>query len=626
MMQRTGNLLCKHNTFNAITRNCFPQRVILFANVSKCHYHTNFKNDDNEIAFGSTKVTYQIGIKNTRRYLHSTIFLKNKRFPLTDAGNLKNSATNVKDLKDPNKHSSVKSKLKSFSKFVLYGLIFGTGYLGYNIYRESHPSKQSPQSTSLDDGSPRKTLVILGTGWGAVSLLQKLDSSLYNVIVISPRNYFLFTPLLTSTPMGTINLKSIMEPIRSIMRRSKSNIVFHEAWANDVDPVNKKIIITPVNKNKHNNDETPDTIEISYDYLVVSVGAESTTFNIPGVNENAIFLKEVEDSQRIRDRILKNIEKATFLKPNDPQRSNLLNFVIVGGGPTGVEFAADLKDFVDQDLTKTMPDIASDIRVSLIEGLPNILNMFDKSLIEYTQDFLKFEKKIDLRLNTMVKTVEPDYLVAKTKDGKEAKIPFGVLVWSTGIRANPLCQKIASHLPKVQTEKRGLLINDKLQLLGAEDSIFAVGDCTFHPGLVPTAQVAHQEGVYLAKTFKTMAMINQLDWQIKNQKQQLLLNKNNKVDNDNTSIKKHLDLMNKNLQNLKKQIVDFKYLHKGTLAYIGSDKAIIQLNYLGNDYKFSGGSYVFWLWKYAYLSMCVSLRNRVMVTTDWISTYIFGRD
>lgn len=504
-----------------------------------------------------------------------------------------------------------KSKLRSFGKFVLRFTLYSTlavaGYFSYSLYKELHPDEQEPQSSTFADGSPRKTLVILGTGWGAVSLLQELDTTLYNVVIVSPRNYFLFTPLLPSTPVGTVNLKSIVEPIRSITRRSKGEVVYYEAYATDIDPANKTLTIKPVSSDSESNGgETDQSLKtLNYDYLVMSIGATSTTFNIPGVTENAIFMKEVSDSERVRAKIMNTIEKASFLPRGDPERAKLLNFLIVGGGPTGVEFAAELQDFIKQDLTKIMPEVAQDIKVSLIEGLPNILNMFDKKLIDYTQKFL-INEDIDLKLNTLVKRVTPDAVYASCK-GEEVEYPYGVLVWSTGIKPQKLAMDMMKKLD-AQTERRGLLIDDKLRLLGAEDSVFGIGDCTFHPGWVPTAQVAHQEGEYLAKNLKKLHQIDQLKWKMEQP-----------GCTDKESLKAEIEKIESNM-------VDFQYSHKGTLAYIGDDKAIVDLNIAGSKYRLSGGNVVFWFWRSVYLSMCVSLRNRVLVTADWIRTSVFGRD
>ena len=493
---------------------------------------------------------------------------------------------------------NIAKKLVKYTLVTLSGL---TAYFAYITYVELHPKTQLPQTTTFKNGSPRKKLVILGTGWGAVSLLQKLDTTQYNVIVVSPRNYFLFTPLLTSTPVGTIDLKSIMEPIRHIIRRKKGEVVYLEANATDIDPISKNITII---------DNSQETKNITYDYLVMCVGAESTTFHIPGVKENAIFIKEAYDSLKIKDKILNNIERAAFLDINDPKRKQLLSFVVVGGGPTGVEMAAELQDYVNESLSKWVPEISKDISISLVEGLPNILNMFDKNLIEYTQNFIR-DSNIDLLLNAFVKSVDENAITVEVHDTKQL-IPYGMLIWATGIQPREITRKLGQKLSAFQTDRRGLLINSKLQLLGAENSIYAIGDCTFHVGLAPTAQVAHQEGQYLAKIFKQVHKLNQLEWESK-----LESNKSDLRQEQIESQRKYI---------LENKIPDFEYSYKGTLAYIGSERAIAELKIAGRDYQLRGSPFAFLFWKIVYLSMCVSVRNTLMVSMDWCKVYFFGRN
>ncbi|CCK68246.1 uncharacterized protein KNAG_0A05830 [Huiozyma naganishii CBS 8797] len=556
----------------------------------------------------SCKLSTHLGVRVCERQFSVFSFVKQR--------------SNLPEIKPETKVTKMPSRFGKYTRtgfrYALYATLGATVFFSYSLYRELHPSKRIPQTPTFPNGQPKKTLVVLGTGWGAVSLLQSLDTTMYNVVVISPRNYFLFTPLLTSTPMGTVNLKSIVEPIRAILGRSKGDVKFYEAQAIDVDPAQKKILVRSAVGDKNNNGnesisgdlKLPDhgVKNISYDYLVVSVGAESTTFNIPGVQENAYFMKEVTDAERVRARILDNIEKASFLPVGDTRRKQLLNFLVVGGGPTGVEFAAELQDFVKQDLKKWLPELSKEVKISLVEALPSILNMFDQSLIDYTQTLLKHEN-IDLKLNTMVKKVTKNSIVA-SNEGKEVEIPYGLLVWSTGNKPRVLTQKIMSKLEE-QTDRRGLLINDNLQLLGAEDSIYALGDCTFHPGFVPTAQVAYQEGRYLAKTLEALFKVEQIKWEL---------------DNNQELPTKKIVRLQKELSKHESSIVAFQYSHMGTLAYIGSEKAIADLNIAGSQYKLSGGPLLYWFWKSVYLTMCISLRNRVMVTADWINAYIFGRD
>lgn len=486
---------------------------------------------------------------------------------------------------------------KAFLQLTLFTGLAGTAYVSYQLYREKNPAPQKPQTATFSNGSPRKTLVILGSGWGSVSLLKNLDTTLYNVVVVSPRNYFLFTPLLPSTPVGTVELKSIVEPVRSIARRAPGEVHYYEAEALDVDPVNKTVKIKSVNS------EHDYELDLKYDYLVNGVGAQPTTFGIPGVVDNSSFLKEISDAQEIRMKVMTSIEKAASLPPNDPERSRLLSFVVVGGGPTGVEFAAELRDYVDQDLAKWMPGLSKEIKVTLVEALPNILNMFDKSLVDYAQNLFK-EDRIDLRLKTMVKNVDKTHITAKSGDDLE-KIPYGVLVWATGNAPREVSKKLMEKLD-VQNSRRGLLIDEKLRLLGAENSIYAVGDCTFYPGLFPTAQVAHQEGEYLAKVFKKLHKIDQVKWE---------------QANNNTNDPK----LQSKLERLESQIQPFHYEHMGALAYIGSEKAIADLAVGESKYR-SAGSFTFWFWKSAYLSMCMSFRNRVLIAMDWTKVYFLGRD
>ncbi|SCU77428.1 LAME_0A01090g1_1 [Lachancea meyersii CBS 8951] len=496
------------------------------------------------------------------------------------------------------------SMLKKIGKYTLYSalgsVLAGTGYVSYKLYKEKNPSPQQPQSPIFDNGSPRKTLVILGSGWGSISLLKNLDTTLYNVVVVSPRNYFLFTPLLPSTPVGTIELKSIVEPVRSIARRAPGEVTYYEAEALDVDPVEKTVKIRSLSSK-----EEDAVLNLNYDYLVVGVGAQPTTFGIPGVFENASFLKEIPDAQEIRVKVMNNIEKAATLSPSDPERKRLLNFVVVGGGPTGVEFAAELQDYIDQDLSKWMPALSKELNVTLVEALPNILNMFDKSLIEYAEDLFR-QEKIELKTNTMVKNVTPTTITAKCGDTTE-DIPYGVLVWATGNAPREVSKSLMSRM-ETQNSRRGLLINDKLQLLGAEDSIWAIGDCTFYPGLFPTAQVAHQEGEYLASVLKKQYKIDQYKWH--------MLQNPNVAETNKYQTK---------VEKVQSNIKAFKYSHQGALAYIGSEKAIADLA-VGESMYQSAGSFTFLFWKSAYLAMCLSFRNRLLVAMDWCKVSFFGRD
>ncbi|KAJ0302896.1 hypothetical protein COL5a_011343 [Colletotrichum fioriniae] len=484
------------------------------------------------------------------------------------------------------------------------------GYIGYVVYDDRHPEDQ----VELDP--TKKTLVILGTGWGSVSLLKKLDTENYNVVVISPRNYFLFTPLLPSCTTGTIEHRSIMEPIRTILRHKKAAVKFYEAEASSVDPERKVVKILDTSEIKGTTSET----EVAYDLLVVGVGAENATFGIPGVRENSCFLKEINDAQAIRKKIMDCVETAAFKDQSAEDVSRLMHMVVVGGGPTGVEFAGELQDFFEQDIKRLVPEIADRFKVTLIEALPNVLPSFSKQLIEYTEKTFE-EEKIDILTKTMVKKVTDTYVQAEGTgpDGKKQTltIPYGLLVWATGNAVRPIIRDLITKIPAQKDSRRGLAVNEYLVVQGTRD-IWAIGDCAV-AGYAPTAQVAAQEGNFLAKLFNNMARTETLEERV----QELSTNLNLKPGNA-AEVAKEIEAHERQLRRIK-DIKPFHYSHQGSLAYIGSEKAVADVAWWNGNIA-SGGTMTYFFWRSAYLSMCFSTRNRLLVVNDWLKSKVFGRD
>ncbi|KAK7529460.1 external NADH-ubiquinone oxidoreductase 1 mitochondrial precursor [Phyllosticta citribraziliensis] len=490
--------------------------------------------------------------------------------------------------------------------------IAGLGYISYGIYQMRNPDDQpAPDPT-------KKTLVILGTGWGSVSLLKKLDTENYNVVVISPRNYFLFTPLLPSCTTGTIEHRSIMEPIRNFLRHKKAAVKYYEAEATKVDYEKKVVYIKDESEIKGDVSAT----EVPFDMLVVGVGAENATFGIPGVREHGLFLKEVEDAQRIRKRIMDCCETAIFKDQSEEEVKRLLHMVVVGGGPTGVEFAGELQDFFNDDLKKWIPEIKDNFHVTLVEALPNVLPMFSKQLIEYTEKTFK-EETITIRNKTMVKKVTEKYIEAESTgpDGQKQieRIPYGLLVWATGNALRPVVRDLMSQIPEQASSRRGLAVNEYLVVKGAEN-IWAVGDCAV-ANYAPTAQVAAQEGAFLARLFNNMAKTEQIEVELKN-----LSDAQEKAPSKDVrdQVFGEIKELQKRLRRVK-QMGPFEYSHQGSLAYIGSEKAVADISWLTGNIA-TGGTLTYFFWRSAYLSMCFSTRNRILVLVDWIKAKVFGRD
>ena len=409
-----------------------------------------------------------------------------------------------------------------------------------------------------------------------------------------------------------------MEPVRSILRHKKATVKYYEADATKIDHEKKVVYINDDSDIKGDMSST----EVPFDMLVVGVGAENATFGIEGVRDHSCFLKEVGDAQKIRKRIMDCVETASFKDQSAEERKRLLHMVVVGGGPTGVEFAGELQDFFEQDLRKWVPEITDNFHVTLVEAMDKVLPMFSKQLIDYTEKTFK-EESITIRTNTMVKKVNEKSIEAEWKkaDGTKMKesIPYGLLVWATGNAVRPVVKDLMSQIPAQKNSRRGLEVNEYLVVNGTEN-IWAVGDCAI-ANYAPTAQVASQEGAFLARMFNALAKTETIN----NELATLSDHQAKEMDKEKrTAILGEIKTLQKSLRRIK-QIGPFEYSHQGSLAYIGSERAVADVSWLSGNFA-SGGTMTYLFWKSAYLNMCFSSRNRVLVILDWMKAKVFGRD
>ncbi|CAO3660386.1 unnamed protein product [Rhizopus stolonifer] len=482
------------------------------------------------------------------------------------------------------------TSLSVISSAVKYGAVAA---LSYGVYSWRHPRVQAPMDPE------KKTIVVLGSGWASTSFLKSVDTSLYNLVVVSPRNYFLFTPLLPSTSVGTVDVKSIIEPTRFISRHKNRDVKVYEAECTQIDPESKSITI----QEKSSDKKAEPSRKVNYDYLVMGVGARNSTFGVKGVDKYGCFLKEAQDAGKIHNRLMNCIENATIPNQSPEEVKRLLHMVVVGGGATGIEYAAELHDFLRDDIRTWYPEFTNKINISLIEALPNVLPQFSQKLIKYTESTFK-KQHIKIHTKTMVQEVREKEIIVKASDGSIESIPYGLLVWATGNTTVPLVDDLMEKLPETQKNKKGLEVDDWMRLKGCED-IFAFGDATATQ-YAPTAQVASQQGKYLAYQFKQIYTLKALEDQLK------------KGVEDKEKIEKKLQRV--------KRPGPFHYSHNGSLCYIGSEKAIadVPMGPLGN--LASGGAATFIFWRSAYLSNLFSFRNRALVLLDWIKTSTLGRD
>ena len=405
----------------------------------------------------------------------------------------------------------------------------------------------------------RQRVVILGSGFAAFMLLKKIDVRRYDVTIISPRNHFLFTPLLPSTTVGTIELRSIIEPVRRA--RSANDYIQGEAVGLDIE---RRIV-------RCQGLDEASRFDVAYDYLMIAVGAENNTFGIPGVVENAVFLKELSDARRIRELIISCLERADVPGISAERRNQLLHFAVVGGGPTGIEFAAELHDLVEDDIVKAYPDLVGEIRITLFEAMKSILTTFDAKLQEYTMKHFA-RQGITLRLETPVAEVGKGCLTLKSGEVVSAEL----IVWSTGYTA----RSFVKALP-FEKERAGRIVTDEYLRVPGHPEIFALGDCATAIGgsLPQTAQAAMQEGKYVGAQLNRMAR--------------------------------------------GKSIEPFTFKNLGMLAYVGDSKALADIPKADLQLR---GETTYFFWRSAYLTRLVSMKNKVLVLFDWLKARMFGRD
>eukprot|EP00747_Dinoflagellata_sp_TGD_P167395 gnl/TRDRNA2_/TRDRNA2_191745_c0_seq1.p1 gnl/TRDRNA2_/TRDRNA2_191745_c0~~gnl/TRDRNA2_/TRDRNA2_191745_c0_seq1.p1 ORF type:complete len:571 (-),score=91.74 gnl/TRDRNA2_/TRDRNA2_191745_c0_seq1:271-1983(-) len=444
----------------------------------------------------------------------------------------------------------------------------------------------------------RKKVVVLGSGWGALSFVRKLDPMVYDVTLISPRNYFFYTPLLAGVSTSTVKSHSVLEPVRQTAPLPHGNFLKGECTG--IDPAAKTLKC----------EGSGSAVDIPYDHLIISVGTQPNTFGIPGVQENAMFLKELDHGLAVRQKILERLEEAEFarLEGDEAKVKRLLSVVVVGGGPTGVEFCAELADFVAVDVKRSFPKVAGELQVTLVEALPNLLNMFKDSVGTHVKSHLT-SVGVKVLTGTMVKQVDTTVKLQQ-KDGEASELDYGVLVWVAGVGARPISKEIGAAFG--QSNPRGIEVDECLRVKGSKDNdVFAIGDCAVS-GYPLTAQVASQQGKYLGRAFRDQSAA-------------------------------HTE--------------PFSYNHQGTMAYVGKGEAVAvltapQLPKIGNGFWRSlaecpddamkpehqhkasapaknewsfAGMFGFGIWRGVYFAKLFSYKNRFNVGTDWLRAFFFGR-
>ena len=266
-------------------------------------------------------------------------------------------------------------------------------------------------------------VVVLGSGWGGNKVARYLDKSKFDVRVVSPANHFLFTPLLPSTAVGTLEFRAVQEPVRTIKGLGK----YHQAKAQKLDIEKRTVECRDI--------FSGDTFDINYDFLVISAGCKTNTFAVPGVTQEqqstVFFLKHLYHARRIRDRILECFERAASPVASEEERRDLLHFVVVGGGATSCEFATELSEFLEKDVRKWYPDLADLVSCSIVEAGDHLLAGFDENCWRYYTKHLR-EHNVDVRTGCAITSVDPadDGRVSSATMANGTTMKFGCMVGS----------------------------------------------------------------------------------------------------------------------------------------------------------------------------------------------------
>jgi NADH dehydrogenase FAD-containing subunit len=482
----------------------------------------------------------------------------------------------------------------------------------------------------------QKTVVVLGSGWAAHAIMKVANTYDIRMIVVSPVNHFVFTPMLAAAAVGTVEYRSMTEAVRA----SNPMIEFLEGKAVNVNVEEKTITVELISllEDVYKGCPPPDPIELHYDTLICAVGTQVKTSMVPGAGQHCYYLKSCEDSRRLRAAIGEAFEYASRPDVAGPahqeERRRRVTFCIVGGGPTGVELAGELSDFfgdICQPRKGAYPRLADDVKVLLVHGGSQLVEAFDTNLRDHAVDALQ-RRGVEVRLNTYTTQVDNGFVKLKDKiTGIEETIPVGITVWAAGNEPVPFCKKLLEQLPAEAMGPGGRINVDRWLRPPTKNpetmgSIFLLGDAAcFDEGdtdgsssssLLPqTAQVAGQQGAYVAR----------------------LLNRNYNMTTTPPALPQpgalnvtetEIDALLETWLHLRglDEASAFRFLNLGLLAYVGGGEALSQIQ-LGNIPVFSyAGSVAFVLWRSVYLVKQVATRNRVLVTFDWIKTALFGRD
>ena len=403
-------------------------------------------------------------------------------------------------------------------------------------------------------------IVIIGGGFAGISLAKRLRNKNVQVVLLDKHNYHNFQPLMYQVATCGLEPDSIAYPIRKIVQEYK-DFYFRLAEVREIDAENNTLYA--------------DIGELKFDYLVIATGSKTNYFGNKEIERNSMAMKTIPQSLNIRSLILENFEQALLTNDID-ERHSLMNFVLVGGGPTGVELAGALAEMKKAILPKDYPDL--DVRkmeINLIQSGDRILNTMSENASEKAEKFL-----LDLGVSVWKDVRVTGYDGKTVTTNSDLSFDSATVIWTAGVQgALPHGLKADSFIKNVNRIK----VNKYNQVEGY-DNLFAIGDIAvmtseeYPQGHPMMAQPAMQQGRLLAEN-----VIRLLD---------------------------------------KKELKPFVYKDKGSMATIGRNKAVVDLP----KFKFSG-VFAWFVWMFVHLFSLIGFKNKAVVFLNWVYNYIrFDRE
>ncbi|MEM7372485.1 MAG: NAD(P)/FAD-dependent oxidoreductase [Bacteroidota bacterium] len=398
-------------------------------------------------------------------------------------------------------------------------------------------------------------VLIIGGGFGGITLAKALKKAPFQVVMFDRNNYHTFQPLLYQVATGGLEPDSIAFPLRKIFSK-QDNFIFRMAEVEEVDTV-RKTVHTSIG-------------EVRYDYLVISTGSKTNFFGNEGLEENAVGMKTIPESLDLRSLTLQNFEKA-LQTPDGEDAETLMKFVVVGGGPTGVETAGALAELKRHVLPSDYPELdLRQMEIHLIEASDRLLaGMTDQSGEDAKSALEKMG--VHVWLNTMVTNYDGERL----HTSREQEFEASTVIWAAGVTG--------SLIPGIDAElvERGRLRVDSYNRVQSYNDVFAIGDVALmktedypdgHPQVAPAAM---QMGDNLAKNL----------------------------------IKLH--------ESEGEVVQEFVYFDKGSMATIGRNKAVVDFR----NMHLKG--WIAWLaWMFIHLLFLIGFRNKLVVFINWVWSYL----